>query len=99
MLQNFSEWRNATMQSAKSADMHYHLCDDGAWMDVSKFLRGFLQKRVNQGQNRFSIKLTDEFAEILLLFLTQMETAYMHPRSTSARILFRNLSLPANSHT
>ncbi|MBQ5625980.1 MAG: hypothetical protein IIU96_02955 [Paludibacteraceae bacterium] len=47
-----------------------------------------MAQRVNNGSKHVSLYLTDGLANNMLDFLDQVEFAYMHPRSTSARVNF-----------
>lgn len=96
MLQNFEEWRKTrpAIPAEIRATMHYHLVSDSAYNLVFSILKGFLCNYVEKGQTRLSVRLNRDAAELLFMFLDQMETAYLHPRSFSARARYARTSSP-----
>ena len=93
MIHNFESWRKATEERYKSfALAHYHKVDDELAFSVLNLLRQIVIKRVDKGEN-VSIRISEEQAQIIVDFLDQMNLAYIHPRSSSARYeMMRSLS-------
>lgn len=93
MVNNFESWRKATEERYKSfALAHYHKVDDELAFSVLNLLRQIVIKRVDKGAN-VSIHISEEQAQCIVDFLDQMNLAYIHPRSSSARYeMMRNLS-------
>lgn len=93
MIHNFESWRKATEERYKSfALAHYHKVDDELAFSVLNLLRQIVIKRVDKGE-LVSIHISEEQAQIIVDFLDQMNLAYIHPRSSSARYeMMRSLS-------
>ena len=93
MIHNFESWRKATEERYKSfALAHYHKVDDELCFSVLNLLRQVVIKRVDKGEH-VSIHISEEQAQIIVDFLDQMNLAYIHPRSSSARYeMMRSLS-------
>lgn len=93
MIHNFESWRKATEERYKSfALAHYHKVDDELAYSVLNLLRQIVIKRVDKGAN-VSIHISEEQAQSIVEFLDQMNLAYIHPRSSSARYeMMRSLS-------
>ena len=93
MIHNFKSWRKATEERYKSfALAHYHKVDDELAFSVLNLLRQIVIKRVDKGE-LVSIHISKEQAQIIVDFLDQMNLAYIHPRSSSARYeMMRSLS-------
>lgn len=93
MIHNFESWRKATEERYKSfALAHYHKVDDELAFSVLNLLRQIVIKRVDKGEH-VSIHISEEQAQIIVDFLDQMNLAYIHPRSSSARYeMMRSLS-------
>ena len=93
MVHNFESWRKATEERYKSfALAHYHKVDDELCFSVLNLLRQIVIRRVDKGEN-VSIHISEEQAQCIVDFLDQMNLAYIHPRSSSARYeMMRSLS-------
>lgn len=93
MVHSFESWRKATEERYKSfALAHYHKVDDELCFSVLNLLRQVVIKRVDKGE-LVSIHISEEQAQIIVDFLDQMNLAYIHPRSSSARYeMMRSLS-------
>lgn len=93
MIHNFESWRKATEERYKSfALAHYHKVDDELAFSVLNLLRQIVIRRVDKGEH-VSIHISEEQAQIIVDFLDQMNLAYIHPRSSSARYeMMRSLS-------
>lgn len=93
MIHNFESWRKATEERYKSfALAHYHKVDDELCFSVLNLLRQVVIKRVDKGEH-VSIHISEEQAQCIVDFLDQMNLAYIHPRSSSARYeMMRSLS-------
>jgi len=88
MLQ-FNSWRKRQQERfATCSSMHYHRVDDSCYLVVVHLLRYLLTSRIDSQSKAVLVNLSDELANTLLDFLDQMEYAYMHPRSTSAKFRF-----------
>lgn len=86
MVHNFESWRNATQNAHKPSGLaHFHLCSDSAFFDVSKLLRSLCVSYVEKQQ----IQLSQDIINSCLCFLDEMQFAYIHPRSTSAKFACR----------
>ena len=94
MIHNFESWRKATEERYKSfALAHYHKVDDELAFSVLNLLRQIVIRRVDKGAN-VSIHISEEQAQCIVDFLDQMNLAYIHPRSSSARYeMMRSLSM------
>lgn len=89
MVNNFESWRKATQERySQCLDMYYVRVSQEVCRSVCNVLQKLLAQRVNNGSKHVSLYLTDGLANNMLDFLDQVEFAYMHPRSTSARIHF-----------
>lgn len=92
MLQ-FNSWRKRQQERfATCSSMHYHRVDDSCYLVVVHLLRYLLTSRIVSQSKAVLVDLNDELADTLLDFLDQMEYAYMHPRSTSAKYRFVQLT-------
>ena len=93
MIHNFESWRKATEERYKSfALAHFHKVDDELCFSVLNLLRQVVIKRVDKGEH-VSIHISEEQAQCIVDFLDQMNLAYIHPRSSSARYeMMRSLS-------
>lgn len=93
MVHNFESWRKATEERYKSfALAHYHKVDDELAFSVLNLLRQIVIRRVDKGEH-VSIHISEEQAQCIVDFLDQMNLAYIHPRSYSARYeMMRRLS-------
>ena len=93
MVHNFESWRKATEERYKSfALAHFHKVDDELCFSVLNLLRQVVIKRVDKGEH-VSVHISEEQAQIIVDFLDQMNLAYIHPRSSSARYeMMRSLS-------
>ena len=93
MVHNFESWRKATEERYKSfALAHFHKVDDELCFSVLNLLRQVVIKRVDKGEH-VSVHISEEQAQIIIDFLDQMNLAYIHPRSSSARYeMMRSLS-------
>ena len=93
MIHNFESWRKATEERYKSfALAHFHKVDDELCFSVLNLLRQVVIKRVDKGEH-VSIHISEEQAQNIVDFLDQMNLAYIHPRSSSARYeMMRSLS-------
>ena len=93
MIHNFESWRKATEERYQSfALAHYHKVDDELCFSVLNLLRQVVIKRVDKGEH-VSIHISEEQAQCIVDFLDQMNLAYIHPRSSSARYeMMRSLS-------
>lgn len=89
MVHNFESWRTATQSAHKPAGVsHYHLCSDTTFFEVASLLQALCVSFVDKKQ----ITLSPCLVDTVLQFLDEMQYAYMHPRSTSARFAFRMVS-------
>lgn len=75
---------------------HYHRLSDSVYMSMVSFCRSLVSHRVRTGRATKNVHLTDDFCNLLLRFLDEMQFMYIHPRSTSARISFMNCNHTAN---
>lgn len=92
MVSNFNDWRRANMQRFTNASMHYYRIDDEVIRYFHNFFATLLKFRVESNSRQILLNITDEFADTALDLLDQIDNAYMHPRSTSARVRFLNQS-------
>lgn len=67
---------------------HYHRVSDCLLRDVTNLLRSLLRHYLAAGARPLTLCLDYEQANSIFLFLDEMECAYLHPRSTSARIMY-----------
>lgn len=89
MLHNFESWRKAKQKRFEpyEFEMHYHKCADSCYKFVAALLQSLVSNFVSSQHRPQVVQLSVEHAQILLDFLEQMQFAYIHPRSTSARYL------------
>lgn len=84
----FQSWRKVKQSAFDSyINMHYHKVSDECYFVVRDLLQSLLRARVELG-GTFVVSMTDEGCRSVLDFLNQMQLAYIHPRSTSAKFLF-----------
>lgn len=88
MLNKFDQWRRANMQRFSNACMHYYRIDDEVIAFFCNFLTSVLRNRVENNSRTIVLNITDDFADAALDLLDQVDNAYIHPRSTSARVRF-----------
>ena len=67
---------------------HYHKVHDTVYMGVERLLRTLVVKYV-EGNRRVQVKMDADTAQCLYEFLDEMKWGYLHPRSTSARMLLK----------
>lgn len=88
MIHNFESWRTATEATYKDGKLrHYHRVQDDVWRSVRNLLQRLLCMRID-GNAPGCLSLDDEACNALLVFLDEMQLAYIHPRSTSAKFYF-----------
>ena len=85
----YETWRKQK-QSLYDCDglTHYHRVSDSLLRDVSILLRSLLLHYVDAGTRPLTLCLSYDQANSIFLFLDEMQCAYLHPRSTSARMMF-----------
>lgn len=87
MVSQFQRWRKSKEEKfANLNDLHYFRVSKTTWSSVRTVLQSLLVARVNLGES-FLLTLPSERANDLLDFLEQMKWGYIHPRSTSHRVL------------
>lgn len=92
---DFEAWRKSHEPRPEVAGlMHFHRCSDALYRDIRNFLREICRRRVECGQRQIRIIPSQSLIESCFLFCDEMDTAYMHPRSTSARFTFFNYFPP-----
>lgn len=90
---NFDAWRRSMMsQRQVAAEMHYHKVSDVNWHQVSHLLRTLCVRFVEGHHKPITLSLSLDMVETLLSFVDEMQFAYIHPRSSSAKFLARNLT-------
>lgn len=90
---NFDAWRRSMMsQHQVEAEMHYHKVSDVNWHQVSHLLRTLCVRFVEGHHKPVTLNLSSDLVESLLSFVDEMQFAYIHPRSSSAKFLARNLT-------
>lgn len=82
MIYNLELWLKAIRKPIGLS--HYHRVNDGVYFSVCEFLTALLCVRL-KGKGTVGVTLTDELCEAVLLFISQMENGYRHPRSTSQK--------------
>ena len=65
---------------------HFHKVHDLVYARVESLVRSIVVKYVN-GQRRVQINVNADLAQCLYDFIDEMKFGYMHPRSTSARMI------------
>ena len=86
MVHNFESWRKSTQEKHRPDGVsHYHLCSDLAFYAVAELLKSLCVSFVERRQ----MKVRQEQIDNVLLFLDEMQFAYLHPRSSSARLACR----------
>lgn len=89
MQNNFHRWREAKQASFTSIpDMHFHKCSDIHFGVVRDLLQTIVSCYVSHGQRKFVLQPSEFDINCFLLFLDEMQFAYIHPRSTSARVAY-----------
>lgn len=92
----FNSWRLRQQERFNNcSSMHFHRVSDGAYSVVVHLLRYLLTSRINSQSQIVNVNVSDELSNSLLDFLDEMEFAYMHPRSTSARYRYVQLNRTA----
>lgn len=90
---NFDAWRQSMMSRHQvAAEMHYHKVSDVNWHQVSHLLRTLCVRFVEGHHKPITLNLSSDLVESLLSFVDEMQFAYIHPRSSSAKFLARNLT-------
>lgn len=90
MIYNFEAWRRAKQKQFADGQLrHYHRCTDCSYYLVREILQKICSKWVGEHQRRFTISPSEFEVDLIFNFLTEMEVGYIHPRSTSARYLFK----------
>lgn len=88
-MKNFESWRQRKMSYFAHFDgeMHFHRCSDYTYGCVAHFLQSLLAYRVQHGSPQVNVTISEEFANAALSFLDEMKFGYIHPRSTSHKML------------
>ena len=80
-----------------SGSAHYHKCEDAAFCCVERLLQKIIVANVEKSLDVQLITLDGSTVQILFDWLMQMNFAYLHPRSSSARYAFTQSHLPTPS--
>lgn len=85
----YETWRKQKQSLYDCGDLtHFHRVSDCLLRDVSNLLRYLLRHYVDAGTRPLTLCLDYNQANSIFLFLDEMQCAYLHPRSTSARIMY-----------
>lgn len=68
--------------------MHYHRCSDAVWFAVRDLLTTLCTSYVNLRQSEVSVSFSRRHVEDLFVFVNEMDLAYIHPRSDSAKFIY-----------